>query len=542
MSRSLPRTLPEGPNLESERKRAKKLLRAWRAGDADALARLRAHHPRFAAGAEFAPDALKLADALLVAAREAGFASWPRLKHHVEELAASFEQRLELFVDAACSGDVVRAERLLARDPGLAHADFVTACVVADEERVRAALEADASLATRAGGPKGWPPLVYLALSKLGADDPAARRARYAIAQRLLALGADPNATTATPEKPEEPLSPLYGAVGRNDQPELAKLLLEAGADPNDGESLYHAAEQMHGECLTLLLAHGVDPNEPGGSWRVTPLHFLLGYREAHAMARVADLGIRWLLENGADPDHPSGDEQETALHRAAGNGRGTAVAELLAAHGADLRARRRDGRTPYELAVLRGNAAVAAWLAERGAATPLSPGEALLEACGRADAAAARSLLDRDRDLVSRLDAEQRALVCWSASWGHCDAVALMLDLGFAIDARGSDGETALHAASWIGHEAMVALLLEHGPPLDALCAAHGSPPLGWCAHGSAWCRSPGGDYAAVAERLVAAGADVRAGGNRWGATLTEMASDEVAELLRAHGAADSL
>ena len=35
-------------NLEQQKKRARELLRALRAGDADALARLRAHHTRWA--------------------------------------------------------------------------------------------------------------------------------------------------------------------------------------------------------------------------------------------------------------------------------------------------------------------------------------------------------------------------------------------------------------------------------------------------------------------------------------------------------------
>ena len=39
--------------------------------------------------------------------------------------------------------------------------------------------------------------------------------------------------------------------------PELTRLLLEAGADPDDGESLYHATEAEDPECLQLLLEHG---------------------------------------------------------------------------------------------------------------------------------------------------------------------------------------------------------------------------------------------------------------------------------------------
>ena len=57
--------------------------------------------------------------------------------------------------------------------------------------------------------------------------------------------------TTDYPELP-----PLYYASVANDLAEV-KRLLEAGADPNDGESIYHAAEKNHRAVLDLLKAHG---------------------------------------------------------------------------------------------------------------------------------------------------------------------------------------------------------------------------------------------------------------------------------------------
>ncbi|MEH6492331.1 DUF1835 domain-containing protein [Halopseudomonas sp.] len=66
-------------NLEQQRKRAKELLKALQTGDSQALARVsRWLAPRSAA--------LRLADAQLVTAREAGFASWPKLKQHIESI------------------------------------------------------------------------------------------------------------------------------------------------------------------------------------------------------------------------------------------------------------------------------------------------------------------------------------------------------------------------------------------------------------------------------------------------------------------------
>ncbi len=87
---------PSGsPNLEQLRKQAKDLLRACRAGDPHALARLAAHLPHRAAPRAAPGDGPppRLADALLVIAREAGFASWPRFKTAlVAEPAAALSQ------------------------------------------------------------------------------------------------------------------------------------------------------------------------------------------------------------------------------------------------------------------------------------------------------------------------------------------------------------------------------------------------------------------------------------------------------------------
>ena len=50
----------------------------------------------------------------------------------------------------------------------------------------------------------------------------------------LLAAGADPHDAWIDPAFPDEPLSALYAAAGRNHDVELARMLLDAGAEPND--------------------------------------------------------------------------------------------------------------------------------------------------------------------------------------------------------------------------------------------------------------------------------------------------------------------
>jgi len=74
-------------NLEQQKNRAKDLLRAARAADAEALSRFAAvrraltqHSP------ETLPVTVKLVDAQYVIARELRFASWPKLKEHIESM------------------------------------------------------------------------------------------------------------------------------------------------------------------------------------------------------------------------------------------------------------------------------------------------------------------------------------------------------------------------------------------------------------------------------------------------------------------------
>jgi len=63
-------------NLEQQKNRAKDLLRAAKASDAEALARL----------GKTGPEAVKLADAQFAIARELRFASWTKLKAHIASM------------------------------------------------------------------------------------------------------------------------------------------------------------------------------------------------------------------------------------------------------------------------------------------------------------------------------------------------------------------------------------------------------------------------------------------------------------------------
>ena len=101
------------------------------------------------------------------------------------------------------------------------------------------------------------------------------------------------------------------------------------------------------------------------------------------------------------------------------------------------------------------------------------------------------------------------------------------------------ADGTTALHMAASSGHRSTVRVLLAAGPSLEVLDDTHGATALGWVAHGSTWCRNPEGDYAGIAEDLIAAGALFSAPNSDVDSSLS-MASDEVADVLRRYGAVD--
>src|SRR5687767_2559982 len=72
--------LPEDADLLFEKKQAKALLKACRAGDPAALSRVQAHLSSRRGGDT---SQLTLADAQFVIARERGFPSWPKLKAHI---------------------------------------------------------------------------------------------------------------------------------------------------------------------------------------------------------------------------------------------------------------------------------------------------------------------------------------------------------------------------------------------------------------------------------------------------------------------------
>jgi ankyrin repeat protein len=390
---------------------------------------------------------------------------------------------VDAFLRAVADGDAARAEEVLGAEPDLAAESTHVAAALGLEEEVRRQLAEDpARVAARAGEPPGTP-LVWLCYSPFhGRRDDGLE----ATARALLEAGADPNARDGG----RYALPALYAVTGRSNAPRIARLLLEAGADPTDGESVFHAAESFHEEALELLLEFGVDLNHTG-EWGNTPPYFLLRYWDLGDGPDELGRGLRWLLEHGADPDVRSGREQESSLHVAARRGQPPDVVRLLLDHGADVHARRGDGRSAWVLAMRGGHDELAVLLEAAGAARQeLTPGDRLLAACGHGDAEAARRLAG------APLEPGDDRLLPEAAGRGRFPVVRACLAAGLPVDTTDEFGATALHHAAIHGEAPLVLELLALGADRRIRDAEHDSDALGWAEFGAEMGIEAGGDY----------------------------------------------
>ncbi|MEA2250022.1 MAG: hypothetical protein QOG70_264 [Solirubrobacteraceae bacterium] len=482
-------------DLDQARRRAKELVRAARAGDPDALARMRGDRtPR-------------LADAQRAVAADLGFASWPALVEHVEAGGDREERRARL-VSAALSGRDDVAERLLARDPGLAEAGLDAALVLGEARVVAAALDRDPGLVARDLPGRGRKPLSCACHSVfLRPSSPRAPGVRRVVAL-LLDRGADVNEVH---HNEYGAMSVLYGAAGVAHDPETTRVLLDRGANCNDGESVYHAVEADDTACLELLLAHGAT------------------VRGTNALGNAIrdPAKVRVLLEQG--DLRPSDPELRNALLHAGDPD----VVRLLIDHGAALDARGADGRTPYMRAARFKDPATMTLLAAAGASTELDPAAEFIGAIVRGEQDHAARVRAEHPELVLTHD-DKEDLPRW-ASAGDDAVVARLLDAGVPLDARGIDDGTALHYAGMWGRASTVELLLARGAEVDLMGGPreHPGTALAWTAWGSR--ALPGAaerldGYLGAAAALLGAGARVTEG-------MIEGAADEVAVLLEEAG-----
>ena len=444
---------------------------------------------------------IALHDAQTMIAREYGFASWNKLRDHVEAVTLEFDAALAEFLEAATDGRRDRAERMLALYPKIATANLHTALVLGDSAFVAARLEKDPSLATKPGGPRGWEPIHYVCYTSMAHDSPERAAGLAAIGRRLIALGVDPN--TRFPWLHHHVRRPvLWGASRQAQSLPLVLALLDAGADPNDGVTLPLAASAGDIAVLEALLAHGASVDQAWASDGSTALYAILNW------SRTAD-GVMWLLAHGADPNAVFAENGETPLHVVA-RAWDVPLAEAMVAKGADIERKRADGRAPYAVAELNGNRAVADWLVAHGASPALADVDRLVAACSRADRKAAEALLATIPDLRDQITDDHYIAFHQAAERNDVRALEAMLACGFDPNRPDAGiGKTALHSAAMEGWPDAVRVLLAHGASVHVRDREFKGQPLVWAAEGSRQGRE-GRDFAAVGKLLLEAGSPV--------------------------------
>lgn len=405
------------------------------------------------------------------------------------------EQRVAEFLLRAC-GDwrapgtmrevlAKDADRILERDPEIARANVHAAAVCGDLDELRRILDERPEAVSEIGGPRRWPPMLYVCSSRLSL--PIVVERSVDALRLLLDRGADPNAFYLGGNA-DIHYTALTCVLGRGEEigpmhpraPEMAALLLERGADPHDNQVLYNVFADNTSRhllnddiiwLLELMYQHSLrrghadlwkDPSWPmfdmGGApslgdegRRHRGARFMLDAAVESNSLKMAE----WLLEHGADPN--------------------TGPGELWQG---------RPKHTLYEEAMRRGHVEMAELLARYGArqVPVVREGiEAFIEACLAMDEQRVRAMLAEHPEWLR----DHRPM--WEAiDRQRTDVVTLLLDLGVSPDVEDwRHGRTrALHMAAARGAEGAALALIERGAEIDPHETSYNATPIGWAAY----------------------------------------------------------
>jgi ankyrin repeat protein len=325
----------------------------------------------------------------------------------------------------------------------------------------------------------GLVPLLYLLRRSQGGGADV-----RACARLLLEAGADPNAFTRETEASGETWDfyAVRSAVDRGDAA-LVELLVAHGADRDD-DALYHACEHGGTELLEALW-------KPGA--------------EAYVGHKVdfEDLeGLRFFLDRGADVN------ERCCLHHAVSRGRSLRFLQLILDAGADV-----DrpwtfwdvGRRPLALAARCGHLDAFELLESLGASAELDEVDAAVLAVARGESVE----LPRARPpaLGNPDDGEYGWILGQFALLDRTEIVQALIDSGRDVDTRGWSGFTPLTQAAMHGRRRTVELLLERGASLTVEAWQDGPTPLDCTIWALSANRAHDGDYAGTVEALVGAG-----------------------------------
>lgn len=466
--------LPEKPSLEYLKKQAKELLRSTPHG--------------------------KLADAQRTLAHRYGFATWAKLKSHVECLALPPAAALKA---AVCDSDAASVRELLARYPdlratindplpdyGFGLNALYAAVQRSDRATIDVLLSAGANIQQRSDWWAGG-------FGVLDDCDPA-------LADFLIERGACLDAHSAS----------------RLDR--IDKLRELVASDPTvvharggDGQTPLHFASTI--EVAEFLLAHGAGIDARDVDHESTPAQYMLRVEQKRHYPHDRQDVARYLVSRGCATD----------ILMAAALGDADLVCRHLDADPASIRMNvserwfpkknpRAGGtiyiwklganRTAHAVAREFGHEAVFQLLLDR---TPEDLKLAL--ACELGDEAVFHQFLSKHPDAARSLSEEDQRRLPNAAQSNNTQAVRLMLEAGWPVDTPGELGATALHWAGFNGNSAMAHEILRFHPNLETKSQEYEGTPLSWAiyASGNGWHRDTG-DFVGIVEALMTAGAIV--------------------------------
>ena len=319
------RRLTADSRLNTLRKEAKRWLKALRAEDKRAHARLRRTHPA-------APIEPGLRDVQHALALEHGLENWSALRAALEQNAIAdqnHEERLAEFLEHACLRYGHRpgaqkwdrnyndhpsrwnyAARILQHHPDITKGNIHAAAVSGDLAEVEHILQARQGAAAEPAALDGGQPIDYVCYGRLPVI--AAAENAVAIASALLSAGAP--CQHPLPDDNRAHFQPLTGVIGGGEsiQPThpsaaaLATLLIEHGADPYDAQALYNdSLREDEIFWLNFLYKRSAQRGEvhkwtqPSSRW---PESAMVDFLLLSAVQRNQLKRARWALTHQANP------------------------------------------------------------------------------------------------------------------------------------------------------------------------------------------------------------------------------------------------
>ena len=284
----------------------------------------------------------------------------------------------------------------------------------------------------------------------------AAEKGYYLLVKQLLEKGVSPELKDVDGNKPLH----IASYDDEEELVEVAKLLLQNGADPNSingnkDTPIYLATERGHAEIVNLLIQHGANVNSLNNRYCRTPLH--MASRKGHLEI------TKLLIENGAEVNQPDKDS-ETPLLLASQRGN-IEVAKLLLEKGANVESSEADDNwTPLHYASDKENVEMVNLLLQKSAnvncqskikSTPLH----FVSKSGNLEIV---QILILNGASINCEDIKKGTPLHLASKYGHTNIAQLLILNGANINHENAWRITPLHLASAFGRSEIVTMLLE--------------------------------------------------------------------------------